>query len=131
MRRNVLVRVVFFAAGTICLTLAAVGVFLPILPTTPFLLLTAAFYLRSSERMYTWLYENRYFGEYLRNYRDGRGIPLNTKLLTVAMLWAAISYSILFVTMHWALNVLLTVIAAAVSAHILQIPTLKNELKAR
>ena len=126
MRRNVLVRAVFFAAGTVCLALAAVGVFLPILPTTPFLLLTAAFYLRSSERMYSWLYENKYFGEHLRNYRDGKGIPLATKLFTAAMLWTVILYSIFFISTHWALSGLLAIIAISVSVHILLIPTLKN-----
>ena len=123
-------RAVFFLAGTVCLFLAAVGVFLPILPTTPFLLLSAAFYLRSSERMHAWLYENKYFGEYLRNYRDGRGIPLATKLVVAAMLWTAISYSILFISTHWAVSILLAMIAVAVSIHILQIPTLENELNA-
>lgn len=126
MRQNVLLRAVFFAAGTVCLALAAVGIFLPLLPTTPFLLLSAAFYLRSSERMHTWLYENRYFGEYLRNYRDGKGIPMNTKLLAVAILWPTISYSILFISTHWAVSVLLAVVAVAVSVHLFTIPTLKK-----
>lgn len=126
MRREDLLRVIFFSAGTICLVLGAIGVFIPLLPTTPFLLLSATFYLRSSERMYRWLFENRYFGEYLRNYKDGRGIPLRTKLFAVAMLWAAISYSILYIATHWVVRLILAVIAVAVTTHILLIPTLRK-----
>jgi uncharacterized membrane protein YbaN (DUF454 family) len=126
MRRNVLVRAFFFAAGTVCLVLGAIGVLVPILPTTPFLLLSAAFYLRSSERMYRWLFENRYFGEYFRNYRDGRGIPLATKFVAIALLWLTISYSMLFMTNHWLVRVILSGIAVAVSAHIILVPTLKK-----
>ncbi|HIH88153.1 TPA: DUF454 domain-containing protein [Candidatus Bathyarchaeota archaeon] len=123
MGRGRLFRVVFFAAGTVCLILGAVGVFIPVLPTTPFLLLAAALYLRSSERMYRWMFENRYFGEYLRNYRDGRGIPLGSKLLTLSILWASIAYSILYVSKHWAMSLALAFIAIAVTVHLALIPT--------
>jgi hypothetical protein len=126
MKREDLVRVFYFSAGTVCLILGAIGVFIPILPTTPFLLLSAAFYLRSSARMYRWLFENRFFGEYLRNYRDGKGIPLSMKLFTVAMLWVTISYSTFFIVTHWAMRLILVVIAVAVSAHIFLIPTLRK-----
>jgi uncharacterized membrane protein YbaN (DUF454 family) len=76
--------------------------------------------------MYRWLFENRYFGEYLKNYREGRGVPLRTKILAVVMLWAAISYSILFISTHWAVSVLLALIASFVSMHLFTIPTLRK-----
>jgi uncharacterized membrane protein YbaN (DUF454 family) len=123
MGRGRLFRVVFFAAGTVCLILGAIGVFIPVLPTTPFLLLAAALYLRSSEWMYRWMFENRYFGEYLRNYRDGRGIPLGSKLLTLFILWASIAYSILYVSKHRAMSLAFAFIAVAVTAHLALIPT--------
>jgi uncharacterized membrane protein YbaN (DUF454 family) len=122
-----LARVVYFAAATVCLILGAVGVFIPVLPTTPFLLLAAALYLRSSERMHAWMFENRFFGEYLRNYRDGKGIPLGSKLVTIAALWATIAYSALFVSTHWAMSLALIVIAVAVTIHLLLIPTLRKK----
>ena len=126
MGRGSLSRAIYFTAATICLILGAIGVFIPILPTTPFLLLAAALYLRSSEKMYAWMFENRYFGEYLRNYRDGKGIPLGSKQLTIVVLWAAIAYSILFVSTHWVMSLALVVIAVAVTAHLLLIPTLRK-----
>ena len=69
--------------------------FVPVLPTTPFLLLAAICYARSSERFYHWLLNNRWFGEYLKNYREGRGIPLREKTLTVLALWLTIGFTTL------------------------------------
>ncbi len=76
--------------------------------------------------MHRWLFENRFFGEYLRNYRDGRGIPMKTKLFTVALLWVTISYSLTFVVVPWAVRLILVAIAVAVSVHIVLIPTLRK-----
>src|SRR3972149_1860657 len=81
------VRAVLMFAGTVSLVLGAIGIVLPILPTTPFLLLSAACYLRSSERMHKWLLGNRWFGEYIKNYQAGRGIPIKTKIIAVTVLW--------------------------------------------
>ncbi len=73
-------------AGTISLGLGGLGVFLPILPTTPFLLLSAACYSMSSERMHHWMLSNRLFGSYIKNYQEGRGLPLRTKILTIPIM---------------------------------------------
>jgi uncharacterized membrane protein YbaN (DUF454 family) len=126
MARVGLVRVLFFTVGTICLFLGVIGVFIPVLPTTPFLLLSAACYLRSSTRMHRWLFDNRYFGEYLRNYRDGKGLPLNTKIFTLTLLWVTICYSMLFIVVLWTVQLILSIIAIAVSVHIILLPTLKK-----
>jgi hypothetical protein len=96
-RKLKLVKALLLVAGTFSLALGAIGIFLPILPTTPFLLLSAACYLRSSERMHKWLLGNRWFGEYIRNYQEGKGIPMKTKILAMSFLWVAILYSALFV----------------------------------
>ena len=105
------------ALGTICLATGIIGIFTPILPTTPFLLLAAYCYLRSSARFHRWLMNNRVFGGYIRNYTEGRGIPLKLKLLTIALLWATIGISI------WAadnaiVTVILLTIAVGVTLHI-------------
>jgi uncharacterized membrane protein YbaN (DUF454 family) len=113
-------------AGTISLIFAAIGVVLPLIPTTPLLLLAVACYCRSSERPYTWLINNRWFGEYIRNYREGKGIPLKTKVLAVTVLWATISVSVVFLAPILLVQVLLLAIAIAVSAHILRLPTHKK-----
>jgi len=84
--------------------LAVLGLFLPVLPTTPFLLLAAVCYARSSERFYHWLMTNRWFGEYIRNYREGRGIPLKQKVLTISLLWVTIGYAAAFIVSTFCLR---------------------------
>jgi uncharacterized membrane protein YbaN (DUF454 family) len=121
-----LVRAFFFAAGTVCLVLGAVGILLPVLPTTPFLLLALACYCRSSERMTHWMLNNRYFGKYIRNYREGKGIPLKTKLFALAILWAAMVYSAFFVIPILIAQIILFTIAAAVTIHLVRLPTYRN-----
>jgi uncharacterized membrane protein YbaN (DUF454 family) len=119
-------RALLIVAGTISLIFAAIGVVIPLIPTTPLLLLAVACYCRSSERLYTWLINNRWFGEYIRNYREGKGIPLKTKVLAVTVLWATISVSVVFLAPILLVQVLLLAIAIAVSAHILRLPTHKK-----
>jgi uncharacterized membrane protein YbaN (DUF454 family) len=79
--------------GGIAVVLAILGVFLPLLPTTPFLLLASACFARGSTRLHGWLINNKLFGAYLRNYEQGRGIPLRGKVVALVLLWASIGYS--------------------------------------
>ncbi|MBN2494527.1 MAG: YbaN family protein [Deltaproteobacteria bacterium] len=118
MRRGLLVIV-----GTLCIGLGAVGVVVPILPTTPFLLLAAACFLRSSERLNGWLLGNRVFGEYLRRYRDGEGLPLATKITVIALLWLTLGSSILIMFSAWWLRALLLAVGVGVTIHITRIKT--------
>jgi uncharacterized membrane protein YbaN (DUF454 family) len=110
-------RYLVIALGTICLAIGIVGIFTPILPTTPFLLLAAYCYLRSSQRFYRWLMNNRVFGSYIRSYTEGRGIPLKVKLFTIALLWVTIGISIWLVA-NTIVTVVLLVVAVGVSLHI-------------
>jgi len=122
------VRVLLFIAGSILLFLGVVGIFLPILPTTPFLLLAAACYMRSSERVYKWLLNNRWFGEYIKNYQAGRGIPLKTKVFTAALLWGTILFAIFFVVKeNLVVQVVLLAVAIGVSVHLVKLPTFKKQ----
>ena len=123
---NKLIRALFFIAGTITLVLGAVGIVLPVLPTTPFLLLALACYLRSSERMTSWMLNNRYFGKYIRNYTEGKGIPLKTKLFALAILWTAIVYSAVFVMPLLVAQIIMFAVAAAVTLHLVRLPTYRN-----
>ena len=114
------------AVGTLAVALGVIGIFIPILPTTPFLLLAAFCYARSSERFYRWLLTNRWFGTYLTNYREGRGMALRDKLLTLTALWLAIGSSIAFaVPSPWG-KAALTLIALAVTVHLAGIKTLRS-----
>jgi uncharacterized protein len=126
-RKQKIVKTLLLVTGTFSLTLGAIGIFLPILPTTPFLLLAAACYLRSSQRMHKWLLNNRWFGEYIRNYQEGRGIPLKTKILAMAGLWVTIIYSE-FIALDeiFIAQVALLLIALGVSVHLIRLPTLKK-----
>jgi len=133
LKKNRVVRALLIAAGTVSLVFALIGIVMPVLPTTPFLLLTVACYCRSSERLYRWLINNKWFGEYIRNYQEGRGIPLNTKVFALVVLWTTISLAIFVVLpMYelplpiWSLQITMFVIALAVSVHILRMPTYKK-----
>ena len=116
----------FVVAGTVFLGLGAVGVILPILPTTPFLLLSAACYYKGSDRMNWWLLNNKLFGSYIRNYKDGRGISQKNKIFTLLLLWITIGYSIFFIVNNYIFQIGLLIISIAVTAHIISLPTFRR-----
>jgi uncharacterized membrane protein YbaN (DUF454 family) len=127
-KKHRLLRALLIAAGTISLVLGAIGIFIPLLPATPFLLLSAACYMRSSERMHNWLMNNRWFGRYIKNYQEGRGIPLKTKVLAISLLWLTIFYSACFIVHEILLaQVALLVIAVGVSIHLIRTPTFRSQ----
>jgi uncharacterized membrane protein YbaN (DUF454 family) len=121
------VRALFFVAGTVSLVLGTIGIVLPILPTTPFLLLAVACYCRSSKRMTRWVLTNKYFGSYIRRYKEGKGIPIKTKIVALAALWITIGYSALFIVNRWwIVQLILFAIAIAVSTHLITLPTYRE-----
>jgi uncharacterized membrane protein YbaN (DUF454 family) len=89
-------RLAWLAAGLVFLGIAIVGVVLPVLPTTPFLLLAAACFARSSQRFYDWLLNHRSFGPLVREWREHRSIPWRTKLFAIALMSATLAASIAF-----------------------------------
>jgi uncharacterized protein len=113
--------------GSICVGLGIVGIFLPVLPTTPFLLLAAFCYGRGSERFYHWLVNRSRLGSYIRDYREGRGLPLMQKLLTIALLWLTMGFTIGFVATTWWLKTLLVLVALVVTLHLIRIKTRRPE----
>ncbi len=117
-------RTILIGIGTASLVVGIVGIFLPLLPTTPFLLLAAACYLRSSRRFYNWLIGNRFFGAYVRNYLERKGTTLRVKAASLALLWITIGCSAAFATDTLWVRIALVVIAIAVTAHILSLRTL-------
>ncbi len=115
-------RLLLTTAGVVCVGLAVAGVFLPLLPTTPLLLLAAACFTRSSPRLERWLMEHPTLGCYIRDYREGRGMPLRAKVSALALLWGTIALSAYLVAIFWVQLVLLAV-AVGVSTHLLMIKT--------
>lgn len=105
-------------AGTIFVGIGFVGIFVPILPTTPFLLLAAFCYIRSSDRFYNWLITNRLLGTYIRSYLERKGMPRKVKVATIALLWIGILCSIVFATDNLITRIILLVIAIGVTLHI-------------
>lgn len=101
--------------------LGLLGIFLPILPTTPFLLLASACYFRSSEKFYRLLLDNRLFGGYIRSYIEGRGIPVKTKIFVIILLWLSILFSVNFVVSIVWLKILLLIVAIGVTIHLVLI----------
>jgi uncharacterized membrane protein YbaN (DUF454 family) len=122
-----LIRILLITSGTLCVILGFLGMFMPVLPTTPFLLLAAICYARSSKRFYNWLMTNRWCGAYIRNYREGRGIPLKQKVLTILLLWLTIGYAAWFVISLWWVKLILLGIAVGVTIHLVRIKTFKPE----
>ena len=105
-----------------------IGVFVPLLPTTPFLLLAAACFVRSSGRLYAWLIHHKWFGDYIRHYREHRAITLRAKIGVLVLLWGVIGYTALGVMTAWWVRALLGIIAIGVTTHILRLKTLTREM---
>lgn len=126
-----IVQFLLIASGTICVALGTLGVFVPVLPTTPFLLLAAFFYARSSERFHRWLLGNHWFGQYIKNYQQGRGILLRDKIIALIALWLALSFTVLTTAPAWWVKLLLLSVGIGVTMHILRINTLKLEAGTR
>ena len=120
-------RRLLIGAGTLSTGLGIIGIFVPILPTTPFLLLAAACYMRSSERFYRWLISNRIFGAYVRNYIEGRGIPIKIKILTILLLWLTIGLTVTFGVQNMVIRIVLICVAIGVTTHIILIKKRKFE----
>ena len=124
--RGTWIRILLIVAGTFFMGLGIVGIFVPLLPTTPFLLLAAACYARSSQRCYGWLLNNKWFGNYIRSYLERKAVPLKVKVLTITLLWITIGSSIAFAVQSFVIRLILVLIAIGVSVHILCIRTLKQ-----
>jgi uncharacterized membrane protein YbaN (DUF454 family) len=120
-------RILLIALGTVLVGLGVVGIFMPLLPTTPFLLLAAYCYARSSRRFYDWLMNAKYLGDYIRNYRERRGMTLGAKVVSLGSLWVAIGYSALFAGELLLVRILLVGIALGVTTHLLRLPTCRGK----
>lgn len=118
---NRILRYFLLVTGFLFLVLGVLGIFLPILPTTPFLLLAAACYVRSSERFYAWLLSHPTLSKYVLGYLDGQGIPAKAKKYTLLTLWLTLSLT-LFIVPLWPIRILLAVIGLSVSVYILRLP---------
>lgn len=118
-----MIKTLYNIAGTVALLLGILGIFLPVLPTTPFLLLASACYMRGSERMHRWLINQRHLGPYVQNFAAGRGIPLRAKIAALALMWTSLTVSIWIVPLPWVRGLLL-VSGVAVTIYLYRMRTL-------
>ncbi len=122
---NTFVKIILIISGWLSVGLGFVGIFIPMLPTTPFMLLAAACFAKSSPKFHHWLMNNKIFSRYIRDYREKRGMKLSSKILSISMLNITISLSVIFATEILWLRIILIAIAMAVTIHLLRIKTLK------
>ena len=108
-------KTLYIALGTLSLALGILGIFLPLLPTTPFLLLTAALYFKSSPRLYNWLLNHKHLGPYIRNFRENKAIPLRAKIISISLMWITMLYCVFFIIPYIWVKVILLIIAAGVT----------------
>lgn len=115
-------RALLTASGLACTALAILGIFLPLLPTVPLLLLAAACFARSSERFHSWLLDHPRLGPMIHGYLDGQGIPLRAKLMAIGLIWVSVPVSVLFFIPHFWIKVFLIVIGLCVTIYLLRLP---------
>ena len=118
-----ILKIVLRIVGTVSLLLGLMGIVLPVLPTTPFLLLTAYCYLRSAPNWHKRLLASKHLGPYIKNFQENKCIPVRIKVYAISMLWLTIGTSAIFFVHLWWVRVLLVVIAIGVTWHILSYPS--------
>ena len=118
-------KTIFTALGLISLGLGILGAFLPVLPTTPLLLLSAALFLRSNRKLYDWLMNHPKLGTYISNFMVHKAIPLRVKVIATTTLWLTLLYCAIFVAGHWLFRLFFILLAGAITYHILSYKTLK------
>ncbi len=119
-------KVLLIILGSVSLGLGVVGIFLPLLPTTPFLLLAAALYFRGSPRLYDWLIAHPHLGTYIRNFRENNAIPLRIKVVSVTLVWVTLLYCAAFVAHGLCMRLFFVLLAVGITIHILHYKTLKK-----
>lgn len=116
---------IMIAGGIISLFLGVLGIFLPLLPTTPFLLLSASLFSKSSEKFYKKLLKNKFLGGYIYNYSKKRGMTRNEKVISLVTLWGGIIFSFMKVSyIHG--RIFMIIVLLGVTYHLLKLKTLKN-----
>lgn len=119
-------RYAYLISGFLLVGIGVLGIFLPILPTTIFLILASACFMKSSPKANEWLKNNKFLGAYLRNYQDKTGLTVTAKVTNISILWISILLSAYFLTDEVYFRLLLFAIAIGVTIHLLMIKTKRN-----
>lgn len=124
--KNKFKRYLYLILGIISVAMGFIGIFFPVWPTTIFLILAAWFFIRSSEKHYQWLINNKLFGKMIRNYREFKGITKQSRRNSIAILWVTLLISGIIVDEIW-VRIILVVVGIAVTWHLLALHTLTDE----
>lgn len=127
MSKPQILRWFLLVVGLLAVGLGIVGIVVPLLPTTPFLLLAAACFMRSSDRLYQRLIHHRWLGGYIQNYREHHAMTLQAKVSALVLLWGVIGYSACRVAQAWCPRFLLGAVATGVTVHLLRLKTLARK----
>lgn len=122
-------RLILFIFGWIFLGIGIVGMALPVLPTTPFILLAAACFMNSSEKVHAWLVDHPKFGFHIEDYLEGRGIRARAKIAAIATLWLSVGFSTWHLIPILWVDILIIAIAIAVSWYLLSLPTCPQDFR--
>lgn len=114
-------KLILIACGSLAVALGVIGIFVPLMPTTVFLLLAAACYARSSDRFYRRLVDSPWLGSYIRSSREGRGMTRRHKAMTLGLLWLGIGASAIWSVEAWWIRGVLLAIAIGVTVHVARI----------
>jgi Uncharacterized protein conserved in bacteria len=119
-------KLLYIILGTVFLVLGTIGLFLPLLPTTPFWLLTCWFYIRSSEKLYNKALSNDVFGSYVKGFLVDRSITLRSKIVSISVMWISTIISVIIVGNVW-IGIIIMIVNILVTLHILSFPTRKSQ----
>ena len=123
-------RIGLLVLGTLALGLGVVGLLLPVLPTTPFVLIALGCYVRSSERLYNWLRRHPRLGPSVRRYVETKALPLRVKIVSLVVAWAALGATALWLVDRLWVKGLLIAVALAKTVFMVRVPTLRQEEQA-
>jgi uncharacterized membrane protein YbaN (DUF454 family) len=127
MKKVAMSRFLLITLGTLSLALGVIGIVVPGLPTTIFLLGAAACYVRSSERLYNWMLQHKVLGAYISNYRKYKAMPLKSKIIALIMMWTMISISVFFFIKSFTVQIIVIVSGIIGTIVILMVKTLRKE----
>lgn len=119
-------RYFYLISGFLLVAIGVIGIFLPVLPTTIFLILASACFVKSSPKANEWLRNHRVLGIYIKNYQDKTGLTIKAKIFNIAFLWIMILLSAFYLTDEFYIKVILLLIAVGVTIHLLMIKTKKD-----
>ena len=119
-----MLRIALLAVGCCSVSLGILGIFLPVLPTVPLLLLAAACFARSSETFYNWLISHARLGPMISGYLDGKGIPRRAKISAIGLIWLTLSVSVFWVNQFFWLQIFLVIIGAGLTLYLARLPVL-------